>query len=182
MNITSLVLLCCTACAGEISFEWKGVPISAQKQVETAVKAAALKFTEKKYAERRVYDFINSPTQFTVRFEDLQWLGGTYSAARENYEKKNLVTLDIKLTKNHTALKILALHEFSHAYDDMLPEKSSCGINCFTEPHAQNKEELFIQKLKNYIPAGIYQKYMQRHKSSKDGDIRRKALLELMER
>ncbi len=182
MSLASLVLWCCTACAGEVSFEWKDVPTSAQEQVETAVKTAALKFTEKKYAERGAYDFITSPTKFIVRFEDLRGLGGTYSAARENHENKNMVTLDIKLMKNQTVLKIIALHEFSHAYDDMLPEKSICGINCLTEPHAQNKEELFIQELKNYIPAGIYQKYMQRHKSSDAGDIRRKALLELMER
>lgn len=195
--------LCLAApCFGEIRFDWqefdkirevaKDTPFDAKVDIAffeynrsdlvKAVKNAALKFTEQKYGERGAYNFLTSQTKFIVRFEDLRGLGGTYSAAKENYENKNLVILDRKLTKNIPTLKIFALHEFSHAYDDMYPEISSCGVNCHTEQRAQIKEELFIQELKNEIPADLYQRYMQRYKYPGAADIRHSVLLELMER
>ncbi len=182
-TLTSFLFFCSLSlqCRGEIVLNFPStVPQAEQQKIEDAIHQAALKFTEKKYADRGAYNFVTTSTRFVVRFVNLRGLGGTYSAACENYENKNLVTLDAKLLRNLPALKIFALHEFSHAYDDMFPKISRCGRNCDTEYNAQKKEEWFFQEMKDPLPSHLYQLYIQRHTKQNDAEIRRKVLLELI--
>lgn len=136
-------------CYGELIFDWYFIDQAHQsvdkKKIENLVKAAALKYTETKYADKGRYDFVRCPEKIVVRFRK----------GNGCYESR-VMCLDSRILNNKPRLIFQAFHEFSHVYYDM------CINDAMTykqgETRATRKEHMFLQEIRTRVPEEIYEK------------------------
>ncbi len=186
--LSTAAFLCLAApCFGEIKFDWAAfdkiretakegaTPFDAnvdmavlecnKSDLVKAVKEAALKFTEKQYADYDTYNFITSGEVFIVRFGELGNYCGKYEHRREKNSSHNNLLLNVKLVKDRTLLKLITLHEFSHAYDllifgDKIPGKLKRMYVEMQESRATQKERIYLHELQESVPESMYKRFM----------------------
>ncbi len=174
-------------CFGEIKFDWQefdkikeaakdgatsfdakvdmAVLECNKADIVQAVKDAALKFTDKQYADYDACDFITRGEVFVVTLSKLGDSCGRYEHTSNGNNRHNAVSLNVKLLKDKTLLKLITLHEFSHAYDmlvfgDRMPSKLKRMYLEVQEARATQKEKAYLHELKSSVPADIYEKLM----------------------
>lgn len=122
-------------------------------ELENTVKAAALLFTDERYATHGPYNFVTAPETYTVSFIPLGKIGGEYNFSKRYME------LDIRLIADPIQLELHAFCLWACAYNDwkLPPGKQTEGILA--------KEKKFVEERKEKIPKHIFDQLMNCYKN-----------------
>lgn len=158
-SLTTIALWCnlMSPSFGEILFDWK-VPIDVTKKqtIEKQIQSVAKKFKQKPYGDVGAYDFLAVDHFFLVAIEPTSYLGQHISD-----EDLSMIFLDPALLYHPEFIKLIALHELSHAYDHAIARESDeKGQDLIETTHhrAIEKEQIYLTDLAKTIPFAEYLK------------------------
>ncbi|MBI4441312.1 hypothetical protein HY639_04030 [Candidatus Woesearchaeota archaeon] len=155
----ALCALTTNACA-ELQFQWaKPVQPAVKQDIEQRITRAALKYTDKRYAEYGTHNFVLAKEKYVVEVASCSRIG-IYEA------KTNTVRLDPQLVTRPHILEETAVHEFCHVYDrwvgQQLLKQANEGkdvsleivFDLFLHPEerANRKEQFFISETRKKSP------------------------------
>ncbi|MBI4441720.1 hypothetical protein HY639_06135 [Candidatus Woesearchaeota archaeon] len=171
MHKTIAGIIISLGCGGpisaEIRFDWRGDNNSkaAREGIEQCIKAAALQYTDKKYADRGGYNFVTSREMITVRF------GERNQYAVDGWSNEHYVFVKKSILADNARVTVAMVHEFSHAYDTIhdikgtrrgermriIAQQNERDI----EARATLKESYAVQELHTKIPKDIYDRLLK---------------------
>lgn len=138
-TLAGIALFCSLSASSsaELVFNWNGTNFSNErkKEIIEAVKEASLSFTNERYADFGIYNFIECKQKYKINF-------GTTKNIALYKPAQRLFLFDTDLLNNMDYFKGISVHEFSHAYDyEHMPNKIITPKN--GEYRAESKEWLY---------------------------------------
>lgn len=177
-----------TSSSGEIVYDWSffdktqqevmlGILKHTQKvqsalqkmtkcEIQELVSDAALHYTTNDYADLDPYDFLAEKRKIVIKFHD----GKSGYFARKYAQPTILFSLDLLAEEN--AFSLIAVHEFSHAYDDVIDyhlerrfretqdHEEEFLLRKKLEARAMKKEEKYMLQNHDGVPPEIYQRLL----------------------
>lgn len=177
-----------TSSSGEIVYDWsffdkaqqevtRGTSKAPQKVqqslknittyiIQELVSNAALYYTHKDHADLEPYDFLAEKRKIVIKFHD----GKSVYFARKYEHPTIFFCLDLLAEKN--AFSLIAVHEFSHAYDDVMDyhlerrfretqdHEEEFLLRKKLEARAMKKEEKYMLQNHDDVPPEIYQRLL----------------------
>lgn len=160
--------------SAELVFYWdeSKIPESQRPAAEERVRAAALKYEKKQYADMGVYDFLQTSEEYIIAF-------GREEGIASYQPRLQVLFIDDSLTNKKHLLEYIAFHEFSHAYDyvkrdelskvylttkekekrKMLVTKiGNLGNYALQHERAFARENIYVQDMKKTVPEKEYQR------------------------
>jgi len=144
-------------CTGELLFDWK-IPLDASKKqtIERQIQDVAGKFKQKPYGDMGAYDFLAQDTCTIISIEPTPYMGLHIPG-----EYLHTIILDPAVLQPQGFMKLIALHELSHAYDHAITQKTGkIGKSIIDSTHhrAIAKEQQYLVELAKTIPFAEYRK------------------------